>query len=98
MMSYQCECGYAAEDKDVPAKVDFIDHLLEAFDPGTSDLGTDGQAHAELTGPEERACSCGFVAPDWPAMDAHLLAAFVTPDGTGADGRKHSTALPAGYA
>jgi hypothetical protein len=100
MKIYQCECGYkAVADKEgAPAEVNFIDHLLEAFDPSGSNLGTDGQVHSELTGPQKRTCSCGFAAPDWAAMDAHLLAAFVTPDGVGADGKKHSTALPAGYA
>jgi hypothetical protein len=93
MMSYQCECLFTTSEEN-----DLIDHLLEAFDPGPTDLGTDGQAHAELAGPGKRACSCGYAAPDLPAMDAHLLAAFVTPGGTGTDGRKHSTALPAGHA
>ncbi len=92
-MSYQCECLFTTSEK-----VDLVDHLLEVFDPGLSDLGTDGQVHAELTGPAKRMCSCGFAAPNWPAMDAHLLAAFVTPSGVGADGGKHSIALPAGYA
>jgi hypothetical protein len=89
-MIYQCECPFTTSER-----ADFIDHLLEVFDPGPSDLGTDGQAHAELAGPEKRMCSCGFAAPNWPAMDAHLLAAFVTPNGIGTDGGKHSTALPA---
>lgn len=88
-MVYQCECLFTASEAD-----DFMDHLLEVFDPGPSDLGTDGQAHAELTGPGKRACSCGFAAPNWPAMDAHLLAAFVTPDRIGTDGRKHASSLP----
>jgi hypothetical protein len=91
-MIYQCECLFKTSER-----ADFIDHLLEVFDPGPSDLGTDGQAHTEMAGPGKRMCSCGFTAPNWPAaMDAHLLAAFVTPNGIGTDGKKHATALPAG--
>ena len=40
-------------------------------------------------------CSCGLAADDGTEFDDHFLIAFVTPDATGTDGRRHSLVDPA---
>lgn len=66
MTSYQCECLFTTSEK-----ADFIDHLLEVFDPGSSDLGTDGQVHAELTGPGPLERPSPYGGPAWFGAAAH---------------------------
>ena len=86
-MIYQCECLFSTGDRD-----DFTAHILEAFSP-KGDIGTDGQLHHELAD-HERMCACGFTANQWSEIDGHLHAVFVTPNGVGQDGLKHTTSLP----
>jgi hypothetical protein len=65
------------------------------------DIGTDGQAHAEMAadavpaagghpGAPGLTCLCGFNAGEPAAFDDHLLAMFITPDRVGTDGTRHA--------
>jgi hypothetical protein len=95
----QCSCGYAGEEDG------FGDHLGEVFIP-PDDVGTDGQAHAELhpdcvlaagahpDGPRlpGLTCLCGYFAEEPSAFDEHLLTMFVTVDQVGPDGTRHAEA------
>jgi hypothetical protein len=95
----QCSCRYAAED------AGFAEHLGEVFIPA-DDIGTDGQAHAEMSPDHVRAasgrrgarslpgftCLCGFFTEELAAFDDHLLAMFITADHVGTDGIRHAEA------
>ena len=99
----QCSCGYAGDE------AGFADHLGGVFIPVHDDIGTDGQAHAELAvdrvrtagGPRgtrrvlRLACLCGFAAGDAADLDEHLLAVFIPADRIGTDDEKHEPACPA---
>ena len=88
MSLFHCSCGFASDDAD-----EFGDHTRLAF-ARDDDIGTDGQAHADLAGnrapgmPKHR-CACGFQTGDTPEFDDHLLMAFIPPDNIGNDGDKH---------
>jgi hypothetical protein len=95
----QCSCGYAG------ATDGLAEHVGEVFIPA-DDIGTDGQAHAEISADCVRAtaghpgsarvpgftCLCGFFAEEPADFDDHLLAMFITPDRVGTDGTRHAEA------
>jgi hypothetical protein len=88
MSAFHCSCGFASDSAD-----EFGDHARLAF-ARDDDIGTDGQAHAELAG--ERAlglpqysCVCGFQTDDTAEFDDHLLIVFIPADSIGSDGERH---------
>ena len=93
----QCSCGYAGQD------TEFAEHLGEVFIPA-DDVGTDGQAHAEMAAGGHPGvprvpgltCLCGFFSEELAAFDDHLLAMFITPDHVGTDGVRHAETAGAG--
>jgi hypothetical protein len=102
MEQLRCSCGYAGDE------AGFADHIGEVFTPIHHDVGTDGQAHAELAADRSHtagefsgvgrvpglACLCGYSAGDAAELNDHLLATFITVDRVGADGEKHEPAWP----
>ena len=94
MSLFHCACGFASDDAD-----EFGDHQRLAF-ARDDDIGTDGQAHADLAdhrvpGAPRHACACGLQTDDTAEFDDHLLMAFIPPDNIGSDGDKHVPADPA---
>lgn len=97
MQLLQCSCGFAGQD------AGFAEHLGEVFIP-PDDIGTDGQAHAEMAAdcaPEAAGhpgaprlpgltCLCGFSSAEPAAFDDHLLAMFIPANRVGTDGARHA--------
>ena len=96
MSALHCSCGFACDSPD-----EFGDHTRLVF-ARDDDIGTDGQAHAELAGEHSpsllrHSCACGFQTDDTPEFDDHLLIVFIPADSIGNDGERHvpvDTATP----
>jgi hypothetical protein len=93
MSRFHCSCGFAVDDAE-----SFADHLGWVFDPN-DDIGTDGNAHAEISSsqPSGHLCVCGFAAPDTAEFNDHLLVVVIPSDAIGFDGDRHTpvdTATP----
>jgi hypothetical protein len=93
MSQFHCSCGFAIDDAE-----SFADHLGWVFDP-YDDIGTDGNAHAEVASGNlsGHLCTCGFATVDTAEFNDHLLIVVIPPDAIGIDGDRHApteTATP----